>query len=81
MTMGTIGRVSKAEFKAKALEYLRRVEATGEELVVTDRGHPVVRILPVRMAEPDARALLLGSLVRYDDPSKPVATDDWEALK
>jgi prevent-host-death family protein len=81
MPMGSSGRVSKAEFKAKALEYLRRVESTGEELVVTDRGEPVVRILPVRMPEPDARARLLGSLVRYDDPTLPVATEDWEALK
>lgn len=80
LAMGTIGRVSKAEFKSKALEYLRRVEATGEELVVTDRGEPVIRILPVRMSEPHARARLRGSVLRYDDPTEPVAAEDWEAL-
>jgi prevent-host-death family protein len=38
--------VAKAEFKARALEYLRQVEATGQALVITDHGRPVVRIIP-----------------------------------
>ena len=78
--MGTSERVSKSEFKAKALEYLRRVETSGEELIVTDRGHPVIRIMPVRRIQADARALLRGALLKYDDPTEPVAVDDWEAL-
>ncbi|MBS2024511.1 MAG: type II toxin-antitoxin system prevent-host-death family antitoxin [Deltaproteobacteria bacterium] len=40
--------VSKAALKARMLEYFRRVEETGEELVVTDRGRPVVRVTAVR---------------------------------
>lgn len=31
-------QVSKTEFKAKALEYFRQVEASGETLVVTDHA-------------------------------------------
>ena len=79
--MGDPSRVSSAEFEERALEYLRRVDATGEELIVTDRGEPVVRILPARATEPDARARLRGSVVRYDDPTEPVASDDWDALR
>jgi prevent-host-death family protein len=71
--------VSKSRFKARALEYFREVERTGRELVITDRGEPVIRIVPYR-AEP-ARALqaLRETVVRYDAPTEPVAIEDWEA--
>ena len=36
-----------ADLKAKLSEYLARVRA-GEEVVVTDRGHPIARIVPAR---------------------------------
>jgi prevent-host-death family protein len=78
--MGILGHVSKSEFKAKALEYLRRVEASGEELIITDRGTPVIRVLPVRPRGDDARAKLRGALVRYDEPTEPVGVEDWDSL-
>jgi len=34
--------VSKTQFKAQALQYFRQVEQTGQEVVITDRGRPVV---------------------------------------
>jgi prevent-host-death family protein len=40
--------VSKSQLKAKMLEYFRRVEETGQELVVTDNGRPVVKVVPIR---------------------------------
>jgi prevent-host-death family protein len=72
--------VSKSEFKPKALAYLRDVETTGEALVVTDRGRPVVRIEPYAPAD-DVLARLRGFVVRFDDPTEPVATEDWEATR
>jgi prevent-host-death family protein len=71
--------ISKSRFKAKALELLREVESTGGELIVTDRGRPVVRVVPYR-AEPE-RLLseLRESVVRYDDPEEPAGAG-WEAL-
>lgn len=74
-----VARVSKSQFKAKALEFFRRVETSGEPVVVTDRGQPV---LEVRRYAPPARdplAVLRGSVLRYDRPTEPVAEDDWEA--
>ena len=38
------------------LEYFREVETTGQELVVTDRGKPVLKIVPYRR---DSRAAML----------------------
>lgn len=38
--------VSKTKFKAQALQYFRQVERTGQEVVITDRGRPVLRLVP-----------------------------------
>lgn len=38
--------VSKSRFKPQALEYFRQVEKSGEPLIITDRGKPVLKVLP-----------------------------------
>jgi prevent-host-death family protein len=35
-----MNKISKSQFKAKALELFRQVEATGEPLIITDNGQP-----------------------------------------
>jgi len=73
--------VSKSTLKAKALQYFREVEQSGEPLVVTDRGKPVLQIVPFR-GDPDAaRRALEGSVLLYDDATEPLAVEDWEALR
>ncbi|MEX2536784.1 MAG: type II toxin-antitoxin system prevent-host-death family antitoxin [Trueperaceae bacterium] len=67
---------SKSKFKPKTLEYLRKVEETGETLIITDRGRPVVKIEPYRAG--DALRFLRGCVLRYDDPTEPVAAEEWE---
>jgi len=39
-------RVGIAELKARLSEYLMRVKA-GEEILVSDRGRPVTRLVPI----------------------------------
>lgn len=73
--------VSKSRFKARALEYFRQVERTGKELVITDDGTPVVKIVPYNHDPAEALKLLRGSVRRYVDPTEPVASDEWEALR
>lgn len=73
--------VSKSRFKPKALEYFRTVERTGKELIITDHGRPVLKIVPFAASSQDALRTLRGSLLRYDDPTEPVALDAWEAFK
>lgn len=73
--------VSKSQFKPRALEYFREVQRTGRELVITEHGKPVVKIVPYRYDPEEALAVLRGSVVRYEDPTAPVAEDEWEALQ
>jgi antitoxin (DNA-binding transcriptional repressor) of toxin-antitoxin stability system len=82
MTIGTImeTEVSKSQFKAKALEILRRVEATGEPVLVTDHGKPTIEVRRHRSLERAPLDLLRGSVVDYLDPTEPVGEQDWEAL-
>ena len=75
--------VSKSQFKPKSLEYFRLIEESGEALIITDRGRPVLKVIPYAAAA-DLEAclkVLRNSVLKYDDPLEPVALEDWKALK
>ena len=73
--------VSKSKFKARALQFFREVEQFGEELIITDHGNPVLKIIPYRDNSKDALKHLRGSVLEFQDPLEPVGEEDWEALK
>ncbi|RLE33671.1 MAG: type II toxin-antitoxin system Phd/YefM family antitoxin [Acidobacteria bacterium] len=72
--------VSKSTMKARALEYFRLVERTGQGVIITDHGRPVLKLLPYSIDPSEALATLRNSVIRYDDPTEPVGLEDWEAL-
>ncbi|MFM0618064.1 type II toxin-antitoxin system Phd/YefM family antitoxin [Paraburkholderia nemoris] len=74
-------RVWKSEFKAKALELLQQVEASGESLIVTDHGKPALEVRPYRGVERSPLEVLRGSVMRYDNSTDPVVEDNWEEAK
>lgn len=74
-------QVSKSEFKAKALEYFRQIEASGERVIVTDHGKPALEVRPYRGEDRHPLDILHGSVVRYENPTEPVAESDWEATQ
>jgi prevent-host-death family protein len=71
--------VSKSKFKPRALEYFRAVQETGLPLTITEHGRPVLRIVPYKSDPHGELASLRGSVLRFDDPTEPVAVGDWEA--
>jgi len=68
-------QLSKSAFKAKALEYFRQVEDTGESVIVTDHGKPVVEVRAVQQSELDPLTILKGTVVKYEQPFEPI--EDW----
>jgi len=72
--------VSKSKFKPRALEYFRQVEATGEDLVITDHGRPVVKVVPYKEDPEAVLRTLRGSVLAYEKPTEPVGLEDWEIL-
>jgi prevent-host-death family protein len=72
--------VSMSEFQARSLELMREVEESGQTIVATDRGKPVVEVRAVSKPKKDPRDLLRGSILFYERPTDPVGEEDWEAL-
>ena len=72
--------VSKSRFKSHALEYFRQVEKSRKPLIITDRGNPVLKVVPFSEDPGEILRELRNSLVKYKDPAKPVSESDWEAL-
>jgi len=73
--------ISKSKFKPRALQYFREVEETGEELIITDHGKPVAKIVPYKSAPEMLLKTLRDTVVKYENPLEPVGDDEWEALK
>ncbi|MCD6027732.1 MAG: prevent-host-death protein [Solimicrobium sp.] len=74
-------QVSKSEFKAKALEFFRQVETSGQSLIVTDHGKPAVEVCPYRNVERNPLDVLRGSVVQFKNPMAPVVEDEWEGAQ
>jgi antitoxin (DNA-binding transcriptional repressor) of toxin-antitoxin stability system len=74
-------KVSKSVFKARALEFCREIESSGESLILTDHGRPVLEVRPYREDDIDPLGSLRSSVIKYERPTDPVADDEWESLK
>ena len=71
-----VKNVGVRELKAHATEILRQVEY-GEEFVVTRRGRPVGRIVPVQPKQADGMGGLRGAFRHWPD----LTMEDFEEAK
>jgi prevent-host-death family protein len=72
--------VSKSRFKPRALNFFREVEQTGKEIIITDRGKPVLKVVPYTEKPEIWLKSLRGTVKRYKKPTDPLA-EDWEVLE
>ncbi len=69
-------RVIKAgEFKAKCLELMDEVSASGETIVVTKRGKPVAKLGPIIERPAELFGFLKGNFAFVGDIISPVDAD------
>jgi hypothetical protein len=61
-----MNKISKSQFKPRALEFFRDIEATGRALVITDNGEPRIEIRRYRPPSADPLDALRGSVVFFD---------------
>lgn len=73
--------VSKSQFKARALEFFRQVEASGEAVIVTDKGRPTIEVRRYKADQRSPLERLRGSVLELTDPFDPVGDEDWEELR
>jgi prevent-host-death family protein len=71
--------ISKSKLKPRVLEILREVEESRSEVIVTDRGRPVVKILPFVDKPNEVLRSLKGSVLKYTDPTEPIEVD-WNVI-
>ncbi len=67
--------VAAGEFKAKCLALLDEVARTGVSMVVTKRGKPVARLVPMKEQKPKS---LKGSVLYQGDLVSPIDVE-WDA--
>ena len=66
--------IPAGEFKAKCLRLLDEVQQRRKEIIVTKRGKPVARLVPVKGAKPQifgrlaGTARTLGDIINLDEP-------------
>jgi prevent-host-death family protein len=75
MTKQTVGA---AEFKARCLELMDRVEKTGNAIVITKRGKPVARLTPVTTRRRSLVGALRGHIRITGDIVAPIDVP-WNA--
>lgn len=73
-------RVAKSRFKPHVLQYFREVERTGKALIITDRGKPVLKVVPYSEDPSESLKMLRDSVIKYEKPTEPVGLNDWDAL-
>jgi antitoxin (DNA-binding transcriptional repressor) of toxin-antitoxin stability system len=73
--------ISKSKLKSKMLEIFRRLEADGDELIVTDNGKPVLRIIPYNQKSSVGALFgsLQGQVVYLEDVDTPTM-NEWDDL-
>lgn len=71
--------ISKSKLKAKMLEVFRQLEASGEELIVTDHDKPVLKIVPIvqKAAVTAVFGDLQGQVTYLEDINTPTL-QEWE---
>ena len=73
--------LAASEFKAKCLRLLDEVEAEGNTLVITKRGRPVAKVVPMSSPKRSLRGSwkgrvhIKGDIVHFD------TSRDWESSR
>ncbi|HZL69200.1 MAG TPA: type II toxin-antitoxin system Phd/YefM family antitoxin [Candidatus Limnocylindrales bacterium] len=75
-------QVPAEKFKAHCLAVMDEVQATGEPVVVTKNGKPVVKLVPAKMKDENIFGYMAGKAKIAGDIVSPVTPlEDWKALK
>jgi antitoxin (DNA-binding transcriptional repressor) of toxin-antitoxin stability system len=71
--------ISKSKLKAKMLEIFRQLEDSGEELIVTHYGKPVLRVVPIKSKTTVEELFgdLQGNVTYLEDINQPTLAE-WE---
>ena len=66
-------------FKARCLAVMKKVQATGEPVIVTKRGTPIVRVVPVQSEKNEIFGFMTGKVKIVGDIESPIPVE-WESM-
>jgi prevent-host-death family protein len=72
--------VSAGDFKARCLALMDEVRVLGGEYVITKRGTPVAKLVPIRIERRPFRGSMKGTVKVIGDIISPL-DEPWEALE
>ena len=74
--------IAAGKFKSECLSLMDEVQATGEEVIVTKHGKPVVRLVPASQADDQIFGYMAGKAEIVGDIVSPAAElDEWDGLQ
>jgi len=73
--------MSKTKLKTHMLRIFRELEENGDDLIVTDRDRPILRVVQFqpKITVEEAFADIYGQIEFLEDPNTPTS-DDWQDL-
>jgi len=70
-------KIAAGEFKARCLTLMEDVRSTREPLIITKRGKPVAKLVPIEEKNDDFIGRLKGVIRVVGDIESPI--DGWES--
>ena len=75
-------RMQASAFKTKCLTVMNEIQATGEPVIVTKRGKPVVKVIPAEPEKGDILGFMAGEFDIVGDIESPVVPPShWKIMK
>jgi prevent-host-death family protein len=75
-------RMPASAFKTKCLTVMNEIQATGEPVIVTKRGKPVVKVIPAEPEKGDILGFMAGEFEIVGDIESPVVPPShWKVTK
>jgi prevent-host-death family protein len=75
-------QMAAGKFKARCLAVMDDVNATGEPVLITKRGVPVAKVVPVRSKKRDLFGFMAGQFEIVGDIESPtVSLEAWEVMR
>jgi len=75
-------QIRASVFKARCLSIMNDVQATGEPVIVTKRGTPVVKVVPVEPRKNNLFGFMAGEFKITGDIERPVVPlKQWKVMK
>jgi prevent-host-death family protein len=65
-------KMRASAFKSRCLKVMKEVQATGEPVLVTKRGTPLVKVVPARAVEGDLFGFMAGKFAITGDIESPL---------